>query len=129
MTLFLILLLPPIIFESGYNLQKKAFFDNFGSILAYAFIGTFIAIGASSSMFYFVGLTPLSPPFTWREAFAFGSLISATDPVSVLATFKEMDVDPSLYALIFGESIFNDAIAIVAYDSVISSGSSSTAED
>jgi len=57
----------------------------------------------------------LSPAFSWKECFAFGSLISATDPVSVLAIFKEMDADENLYAIIFGESIFNDAIALVMY--------------
>lgn len=57
-------------------------------------------------------------PFTMKESFAFGSLISATDPVSVLAIFKEMDADPNLYAIVFGESIFNDAIGIVMYETV-----------
>ena len=117
--LFMILLLPPIIFESGYNMQKKHFFKNIGSVMAYSFLGTFIAIFTSSTLFYAVGQTPLSPAFTWKEAFAFGSLISATDPVSVLAIFKEMDADVNLYAMVFGESIFNDAISIVMYQTVM----------
>ena len=129
--LFMILLLPPIIFEGGYNLQKKPFFKNFGSVLAYSFLGTFIAIFASSIMFYGVGQTPLSPEFTWREAFAFGSLISATDPVSVISIFKEMDADINLNAIIFGESIFNDAIGIVMYQTVVAAGTGdkSTSEE
>jgi len=53
--LFMILLLPPIIFESGYNMNKKPFFKNFGSVLAYSFLGTFIAIFTSSTLFYLVG--------------------------------------------------------------------------
>ena len=53
--LFMILLLPPIIFESGYNMNKRPFFANFGSVLAYSFLGTFIAIFTSSVLFYFVG--------------------------------------------------------------------------
>ena len=57
---------------------------------------------------------------------AFGSLISSTDPVAVLAIFKEIQVDATLYILIFGESIFNDAIAIVMYRTV---HESSTASD
>jgi NhaP-type Na+/H+ or K+/H+ antiporter len=53
-----------------------------------------------------------------RDSWAFGSLISATDPVAVLAIFKQMDADENLYAIVFGESIFNDAISIVMYDTV-----------
>ncbi len=120
--LFMILLLPPIIFESGFNMNKKPFFANFGSVIAYSFLVTFIAIFTSSSLFYVVGLTDFSPAFTWKESFAFGSLISATDPVSVLAIFKEMDADVNLYAIVFGESIFNDAIGIVMYETVLKMG-------
>ena len=53
--LFMILLLPPIIFESGFNMQKKHFFRNLGSIIMYAFLGTFIAILVSSILFYVFG--------------------------------------------------------------------------
>jgi NhaP-type Na+/H+ or K+/H+ antiporter len=86
--------------------------------MMYSFLGTFIAIIASSLMFYFAGYLNLTPSFTAQESFAFGSLISSTDPVAVLAIFKEMDADITLYSIIFGESIFNDAIAIVMYRAV-----------
>ena len=120
--LFMILLLPPIIFESGYNMNKKPFFKNFGTVLMYSFLGTFIAIFSSSIMFYLVGQTDWSPEFSWKDAFAFGSLISATDPVSVLSIFGELNADVNLYAIVFGESIFNDAISIVMYETVIMAG-------
>ena len=45
----------------------------------------------------------------------FGSLISATDPVTVLAIFHDLHVDVDLYSLVFGESVMNDAVAIVLY--------------
>jgi NhaP-type Na+/H+ or K+/H+ antiporter len=57
-----------------------------------------------------------------KDSWAFGSLISTTDPVAVLAIFKQMDIDENLFAIVFGESIFNDAIGIVMYDSVKSMG-------
>ncbi len=47
------------------------------------------------------------------ESFAFGSLISAVDPVATLAIFAALDVDPVLNMLVFGESILNDAVSIV----------------
>ena len=51
--------------------------------------------------------------FDLVQSFTFGSLISAVDPVATLAIFSAMDVDPILYMLVFGESILNDAVAIV----------------
>lgn len=116
--LFMILLLPPIIFESGFNMQKKHFFRNIGSVTLYAFLGTFIAIISSSLMFFLAGWSGLtSTAFSLKESCAFGAFISSTDPVAVLAIFKEMNADVTLFTLIFGESIFNDAIAIVMYRS------------
>ena len=50
--------------------------------------------------------------FTVVESFAFGSLISAVDPVATLAIFHSLNVDTVLYMLVFGESILNDAVAI-----------------
>jgi len=84
----------------------------------YTFLGTFIAIISSSIMFYFSSKWTADKDFTLKESFALGSFISATDPVAVLAIFKEIDADENLYACIFGESIFNDAIAIVMYETV-----------
>lgn len=126
-SIFLVLLLPPIIFESGYNMNKETFFKNVGAVLIYSFLGTFIAIFSSSIMFWLFGQAHMSAEFSWKESFAFGSLISATDPVSVLAIFKEMNADKNLFAIIFGESIFNDAVAIVMYQTVMLSGTAADA--
>mmetsp|Transcript_8387 Transcript_8387/g.14021 ORF Transcript_8387/g.14021 Transcript_8387/m.14021 type:complete len:519 (-) Transcript_8387:325-1881(-) len=122
--LFMIVLLPPIIFESGYNMSKKPFLRNIGTIIAYSFLGTAIAIVFSSLSFYFCGQLGWSYEFTANESWTFGSLISATDPVAVLAIFKQMDADENLYAIVFGESIFNDAIGIVMYNTVRDLGNS-----
>jgi NhaP-type Na+/H+ or K+/H+ antiporter len=115
---FMIVLLPPIIFESGYNMRQQPFIRNIGTILLYSFFGTFVAILSSSTMFYLAGWLGWSYPLTVKDSFAFGSLISATDPVAVLSIFKEMGADEDLYSIVFGESIFNDAIGIVMYETV-----------
>jgi NhaP-type Na+/H+ or K+/H+ antiporter len=115
---FMIILLPPIIFESGYNINKGPFLRNIGTIMMYSFLGTFISITLSSLIFYGTGVLGWTFPFTIKDSFCFGSLISTTDTVAVLSILKEMGADENLFALAFGESIFNDAIGIVAYQTV-----------
>lgn len=55
----------------------------------------------------------IAPPFSVLHSFAFGSLISAVDPVATIAIFNALHVDPVLNMLVFGESILNDAVSIV----------------
>ncbi|RXM93822.1 Sodium/hydrogen exchanger 7 [Acipenser ruthenus] len=55
----------------------------------------------------------LSDKFYYTDCLFFGAIISATDPVTVLAIFNELGADVDLYALLFGESVLNDAVAIV----------------
>lgn len=112
-TAFFLVLLPPIIFESGYNLHKGNFFQNIGSILVFAILGTTISAFVIGFAIYFLGLAEVVYKLSFLESFAFGSLISAVDPVATVAIFHALDVDPVLNMLVFGESILNDAIAIV----------------
>ncbi|KAI4469907.1 sodium/hydrogen exchanger [Holotrichia oblita] len=112
-TAFFLILLPPIIFESGYNLHKGNFFQNIGSILVFAIIGTTISAFIIGFGIYFLGLADVVYRLSFLESFAFGSLISAVDPVATVAIFHALNVDPILNMLVFGESILNDAIAIV----------------
>ncbi|XP_038671477.1 sodium/hydrogen exchanger 9-like isoform X2 [Scyliorhinus canicula] len=117
--IFFNVLLPPIIFYAGYSLKKRHFFRNLGSILTYAFIGTAISCVVIGGIMYgfvmaMVSLGQLSKhDFYFTDCLFFGALISATDPVTVLAIFHELDVDTQLYTLLFGESVLNDAVAIV----------------
>jgi Na+:H+ antiporter len=56
----------------------------------------------------------------WGPAMLFGTLISATDPVAVVALFKELKVPPRLSLLVDGESLLNDAVAVVLFTIVLS---------
>lgn len=120
-TAFFLVLLPPIIFESGYNLHKGNFFQNIGSILVFAIIGTAISAFVIGFGIYFLGLAQVAYKLSFVESFAFGSLISAVDPVATVAIFHALNVDPVLNMLVFGESILNDAISIVLTTTILES--------
>uniref|UniRef100_A0A3B5QTD0 Sodium/hydrogen exchanger n=1 Tax=Xiphophorus maculatus TaxID=8083 RepID=A0A3B5QTD0_XIPMA len=121
---FFNILLPPIIFHAGYSLKRRHFFRNIGSILTYAFMGTVISCFVIGLIMYgFVSFMKvvgqLGGDFFFTDCLFFGAIVSATDPVTVLAIFNELKVDVDLYALLFGESVLNDAVAIVLSSSVV----------
>ncbi|KAG7188111.1 hypothetical protein KM043_015959 [Ampulex compressa] len=128
-TAFFLVLLPPIIFESGYNLHKGNFFQNIGSILVFAIFGTAISAFVIGAGIYLLGLAQVAYKLSFVESFAFGSLISAVDPVATVAIFHALDVDPILNMLVFGESILNDAISIVLTTSVLESNNATTTSE
>nr|XP_054771253.1 sodium/hydrogen exchanger 9-like isoform X1 [Lytechinus pictus] len=112
--IFFNILLPPIIFYAGYSLKRRHFFRNLGSILTFAFAGTaisFLVVGGI--MYLFVIVIMKETRVTVQDCLLFGALISATDPVTVLAVFHDLHVDVDMYILVFGESVLNDAVAIV----------------
>lgn len=116
-TIMLNVLLPPIILASGYDLRQENFFRNFGVILTFAFAGTFISaivIGVIAYLWSLLRLESLS--ISLLDCLIFGSTLSATDPVTILAIFNTYKVDPQLYSIIFGESLLNDAVSIVMFD-------------
>nr|NP_001137801.1 Na[+]/H[+] hydrogen exchanger 3, isoform G [Drosophila melanogaster]ACL83007.1 Na[+]/H[+] hydrogen exchanger 3, isoform G [Drosophila melanogaster] len=113
---FFNIILPPIIFYAGYSLKKKYFFRNLGAILTFAIVGTTLsAFLIGGFMYGCVKLMPkyLSSSFTFLDSLYFGALISPTDPLTILAIFNDLRVDVNLYALVLGESVLNDAVAIV----------------
>ncbi|XP_018339847.1 PREDICTED: sodium/hydrogen exchanger 8 [Trachymyrmex septentrionalis] len=128
-TAFFLVLLPPIIFESGYNLHKGNFFQNIGSIMVFAIFGTAISAFVIGAGIYLLGLAKVAYKLSFVESFAFGSLISAVDPVATVAIFHALDVDPVLNMLVFGESILNDAISIVLTTSVLESNNAATTSE
>ncbi|KAJ9051848.1 monovalent cation:H+ antiporter, CPA1 (nhx1), variant 2 [Entomophthora muscae] len=118
-TVFFNLLLPPIILNSGYELEREHFFKNLGFILAFAFVGTTISAVVIGAMVYLVNLLSLDYlHMSAIECLMMGSILSSTDPVTVLAIFSQLGVDPKLYAIIFGESMLNDSVAIVMFETL-----------
>ncbi|CCF59895.1 hypothetical protein KAFR_0I01140 [Kazachstania africana CBS 2517] len=114
---FFNVLLPPIILNSGYELNQVNFFNNFVSILMFAIPGTFIsAVVLGIILYIWTALGLESVNISFVDAMSVGATLSATDPVTILSIFNAYKVDPKLYTVIFGESLLNDAISIVMFE-------------
>lgn len=114
---FFNVLLPPIILNSGYELNQTNFFNNIVSILTFAIPGTMISaviVGIILYIWTSLGLESINISFV--DALSVGATLSATDPVTILSIFNAYKVDPKLYTIIFGESLLNDAISIVMFE-------------
>jgi len=110
-----LLFLPIIIFASGWVLRRQDFFSQFPYILLFAVVGTGVSTCVVAGLTWFTGSLGLHHVTRWRTAFAYASLISATDPVATLATYSKLKVAPLLNIMVFGEATINDAVAIVLF--------------
>eukprot|EP00929_Paragymnodinium_shiwhaense_P083907 TRINITY_DN44842_c0_g1_i1.p1 TRINITY_DN44842_c0_g1~~TRINITY_DN44842_c0_g1_i1.p1 ORF type:complete len:649 (+),score=78.99 TRINITY_DN44842_c0_g1_i1:101-1948(+) len=109
-----LVLLPVIIFESGWDLRTKDFMSQFVYIVIFAVIGTLISTFVIAGLMILTGKPELEVPRSTfvRLCFCYASLISAVDPVASLATYSSLRVEPVLNTIVFGESTINDAVAI-----------------
>uniref|UniRef100_H3A308 Sodium/hydrogen exchanger n=1 Tax=Latimeria chalumnae TaxID=7897 RepID=H3A308_LATCH len=117
-SMFFLILLPPIVLDSGYFMPSRLFFDNIGTILMYAVVGTLwnsFATGLALWSTKQAGLITEKVEASLLDFLLFGSLISAVDPVAVLAVFEEVHVNETLFIIVFGESLLNDAVTVVLY--------------
>ncbi|KAK7821509.1 sodium/hydrogen exchanger 3 [Quercus suber] len=115
--LFFLYLLPPIIFNAGFQVKKKRFFKNFTTILLFGVVGTvisfcLISLGAYL-LFKRIGVTSLDI----QDYLAVGAILSATDSVCTLQVLNQ-DETPLLYSIVFGEGVVNDATSIVLFNAV-----------
>lgn len=111
--LILALLVPPLVFEAAFHVNLRELRRDLPGILLFAIPGVIIATLAVGGLVSLV--TPLSLPL----ALVFGALISATDPVAVVALFRALGAPKRLALLIEGESLLNDGTAIVVFNLVL----------
>ena len=108
--------LPGLLFEAAFYIEFKQFWRNRLTINSLALLGVVAAIALTA-----VILTPVANTlhlvqnFTWKHAPVFGAIISATDPIAVVAIFKNLGVPKRLSVLLEGESLLNDGTAIVFF--------------
>jgi len=111
--LILLIFLPALLFEAAWNLKLDRLRENLLPILALATVGVGLSAGVIGLILHFgIGLS-------WSSALLFGSIISATDPVSVLAIFKTLGAPARLTAIIEAESLANDGTAVVIFRIVL----------
>jgi CPA1 family monovalent cation:H+ antiporter len=105
--------LPPLVFEAAFYISWPAFRRDLPVIGVLATLGVFLSAGLTAvGMHFLIG-------WEWITACLFGVLISATDPVSVIATFKEAGLRGRLSLLVEGESLLNDGTAAVLFAAVL----------
>ncbi|XP_076902934.1 sodium/hydrogen exchanger 2-like isoform X2 [Bidens hawaiensis] len=114
---FFIYLLPPIIFNAGFQVKKKRFFQNFTTITLFGAIGTLVSFAIIS-----LGATRLFPKMgiyylDMKDYFALGAIFSATDSVCTLQVLNQEET-PLLYSLVFGEGVVNDATSVVLFNAI-----------
>ena len=101
--------LPPLIFEAAMQLRWSRFRQEMPLTIVLAFLGVAISAAiVAGGMHLLLGWTLLGAAF-------FGVLIAATDPVSVIAAFKEMKAEPRLSMVVESESLLNDGVAAVGF--------------
>lgn len=101
--------LPTLIFESSFHMDFKHFTQSMNAIVGLSTIGLLISTGiVALGMHHWLN-------FPWNTSLLFGALISATDPISVIAMFKRMGAPRHLTTIVEGESLFNDGTALVLF--------------
>ncbi len=106
--------LPMLIFESGFNMNVRKMIDNSWPILFLAVFGLLVStFGIALALFYIFPVFGIEIPFI--AALLFGAIISSTDPVAVLALFKEFGAPKRLTMIFEGESLFNDGTAVALF--------------
>lgn len=106
-------LLPPLLFEAAFYIPWEQLRRDFPVIVTLATVGVALSAGVTAAGMHLFG------GWQWMSALIFGVLIAATDPVAVIATFKEAKVGGRLLVLIEGESLLNDGTAAVAFGVVV----------
>ncbi|KAM3218978.1 sodium/hydrogen exchanger 2 [Capsicum chacoense] len=115
--LFFIYLLPPIIFNAGFQVKKKQFFVNFITIMMFGAIGTLVSC-AIITLGAFHTFKKLGIGFLdIGDYLAIGAIFAATDSVCTLQVLHQ-DETPLLYSLVFGEGVVNDATSVVLFNAI-----------
>ncbi len=114
-------MVPPIVFEAALNIDKRSFSRHVVPIMFYAVLGTLIATGITAFVVHHGSQYLNCETIPYAEALTFGALISSIDPIAVLSVLSNMGMtdQDTIYVVIFGESLLNDGVAIVLFETLV----------
>jgi NhaP-type Na+/H+ or K+/H+ antiporter len=128
---FFYMILPPILFASGYNMYRKRFFMYFGYICLFGVVGTLVTYAVFSSLtilsmnhfgqlesYSFLTQTYSYFTLSTMEILLMCSLLCSTDVVAAISIIKYKE-QPKLFSIVFGEGIINDAVCIILFNTVM----------
>jgi CPA1 family monovalent cation:H+ antiporter len=114
------LFLPGLVFEAAYNIHVTELRSSWKTIAALAIPGVLISIGlVAAAMLIGFRLIDSPQPLDWRTGIVFAALVAATDPIAVVALFRQLGVPARLTTLVEAESLFNDGTSIVVLSLVL----------
>lgn len=106
----MLLFLPPLLYDAAFNISFKEFKTNFNTINTLAIGLVFITtVGIAAAAYYLI------PGMSWPLAFVLGAILSATDAVAAIGITKGLRLSHKTVTILEGESLVNDASALIAY--------------
>jgi sodium/hydrogen exchanger-like protein 6/7/sodium/hydrogen exchanger 8 len=126
---FFFFILPPIIFASGYNMRRKKFFSNLGTIMIFGLVATLVCFSIYTGMTLWVlnkytfnqsnGTDTKPIKLESFDVMSFCALMCASDVIAAISliSYKQQ---PKLFSVIYGEGVFNDIVGIIIFDAVFS---------
>ena len=127
--LFFDLILPLIIFPSGYNMRRKKFFSNIGTIMKFGFFGTMICFVVYTAMTYACLEAGMLTKWSDKdnmyvklemqmfEVISVCSLLCSSDVIAAISMINYKD-QPKLFSIVYGEGVFNDIVSIILFNTV-----------
>lgn len=108
--IIMLLFLPPLLYDAAFNISFKDFKTNFNTISTLAVGLVFMTTAGIAVLAYY-----MIPGMTWPLAFVLGAILSATDAVAAIGVTKGLGLPHRTVTILEGESLINDASALVAY--------------
>jgi len=118
-------LLPALIFEAAWHLKPSLLKRWLSPILVLSTLGMLISCAVVAIVLYFMVAEPAG--FPWVAALLAAAILAATDPIAVVSSLKKLNAPDELTTLVEGESLFNDASALVLFGVILSFATNSKA--